>query len=167
MRSKRRNKMSPSEKNWNVWRTLEIGSYHSAESIRMFVEQNGFYITPMAMDILTKIPVAGTRRLINLAVVKVEQLGLADWVSIDAIFESAKTQGLSICPAEVGPMLRLDYPNQRPGEILYIAMDPISSSRYGNLLFLVSPLLGRLTLTADSAEQNWKGSDQFVFVLRN
>jgi hypothetical protein len=159
--------MSLSDKIWKVWRTLEIGSYHSTASISMSLEQNGFYVTPMAKDILEKIPVAGSRQLINLAVVRVEQLGLVDWVSIDAIFESAKTQGLSICPAEVGPMLRMDYPNQRPGEILHIAMDPISSSRYGNLLFLVSPLLGRLTLTADSAEQRWKGSDQFVFVLRN
>jgi hypothetical protein len=53
-------------------------------------------------------------------------LGFGDeGASFSAIYTRARQLGLELCPAEVGPLLRLRYRSQPVGEWLHIAMRPI------------------------------------------
>ena len=57
-----------------------------------------------------------------------EQLGFPNGATLKEIYAKAKDLGLELCPAEVGPLLRLNYPDQPNGEYLRIAMETINDS---------------------------------------
>ena len=66
------------------------------------------------------------RTEINLVIASVADLGFSDeGATLTAIYARAQALGLELCPAEVGPLLRLRYLNQPVGEWLRIAMTPI------------------------------------------
>ncbi len=48
--------------------------------------------------------------------------------SLSDVYKRARHVGLGLCPAEVGPQLRLDYGNQPLGEALDIAMEPVAET---------------------------------------
>ena len=63
---------------------------------------------------------------INLVIASVADLGFSnEGATLPAIYARARTLGLELCPAEVGPLLRLRYLKQPVGEWLRIAMTPI------------------------------------------
>jgi hypothetical protein len=61
-------------------------------------------------------------------VVSVSELGFDDSTSIADIYRRAGELGLELCPAEVAPLLRLQYVNQPIGEFFNVAMRPIAFS---------------------------------------
>lgn len=52
-------------------------------------------------------------------------LGFDDVARFREICAQAMLHGLNLCPALVGPMLRLSYPSQARGDWLYVAMAPL------------------------------------------
>lgn len=76
---------------------------------------------------------------INLIRVSIESLGFkSPPVNIDEIYYKAEKLGLELCPAEVGPYLRLQYQNQPNDEILVIGMKPVSiTNTYHAGVFMV------------------------------
>lgn len=60
---------------------------------------------------------------LDLAVVSVAELGFRDGGRAKEIYARAAEKGLVLCPAEVGPQLRLQYKDQPVGEVLIIAME--------------------------------------------
>src|SRR5262249_46574268 len=73
-------------------------------------------------------PYATTNLEVELAIVSVAELGLdAEASSYSEVYARAKRIGLELCPAEVGPRLRLDYRDQPLGEALDIAMEPVAT----------------------------------------
>jgi hypothetical protein len=46
--------------------------------------------------------------------------------SLHDVYVRAVSLGFELCPAEVGPALRLDYLDQPLGEFLHIAMKPVA-----------------------------------------
>jgi hypothetical protein len=74
--------------------------------------------------------------------------------------------GLELCPAEVGPLLRLQYVNQPVGEFLHIAMQPIATYR-GDLtdLTVANGGAGLLLIGGDgSPDLKLHSTIKFVFV---
>jgi hypothetical protein len=59
-------------------------------------------------------------------------LGASVEASLHDIYARAVALGYELCPAEVGPVLRLNYLDQPLGEFLRIAMNPVS--RYSDEL---------------------------------
>jgi hypothetical protein len=69
-----------------------------------------------------------TRRKVDLALVSVSELGFESGGALVAdIYARARRLGLELCPAEVGPQLRLQYLEQPLGEFIQIAMEPIAT----------------------------------------
>jgi hypothetical protein len=68
-----------------------------------------------------------TRTAVDLVVLSVSELGFGKpGASLKDIYARAKSLGFALCPAEVGPQLRLQYLEQPPGEVLHIGMEPIA-----------------------------------------
>lgn len=65
---------------------------------------------------------------VDLVVVSVGELGFKDVALYKDICARAAEFGLDLCPAEVGPALRLAYDDQPLGEWLYIAMEATTDS---------------------------------------
>ena len=72
-------------------------------------------------------PYKQTRAQLDLAVVPIAELGFGEnGASVRDIYARALGIGLELCPAEVGPTLRLNYLDQPVGEFLDIATHPIA-----------------------------------------
>ena len=110
----------------------------------------------------------------NLVRVTVAELGFqevrrepiyGDSVVRSAIYERAMARGLKLCHAEVGPQLRLQYPDQPHGESLIIAMESITDLEGTLSVFCVAhDEKGRLLSGAyGDPEGFWKRGKTFVF----
>ena len=105
---------------------------------------------------------------IELIRLKVRDLGFKSGATTDEIYRKAEELGLELCPAEVGPNLRLQYVDQPLGEWFYIAMIHISGrGDYPDVFGLGcdggGPWLGGSW--ADPANR-WDPDNEFVFRLR-
>jgi hypothetical protein len=107
------------------------------------------------------------RTEVHLAVLSVSELGFKDERATKAeIFARAQQLGLELCPAEVGPQLRLQYLDQPLGEALHIAMKPIAT--YGGELVDLTAANGGASLLLVGGDarpgSTQHASTRFVFV---
>lgn len=121
-------------------------------------------------DILGK-PVfttSNTEMELDLVNISVAELGFKDGATRKEIYERAIQFGLELCPAEVGPQLRLQYKDQPKGERLIIAMEPIAVSDGHLYVFNVEHGYDGLWLLGHSGHPDtfWLGGNRFVFVRR-
>ena len=63
----------------------------------------------------------------QLVLVSASELGVDTKSNLSDVYILAKGLGLTLCPGEVGPQLRLDYRDQPIGEVLDIAMEPVAT----------------------------------------
>lgn len=109
------------------WKPIKLGLYRETRTLGIALEQAGCVVGSDADAMLNSgaFPLAHAPREIDLVVVSVAQLGFPREASRAAIFARVKDLGLQLCPPEVGPLLRLQYPEQPPGEFLRVAMEPV------------------------------------------
>ncbi len=112
----------------NVWKTVTLGRYKTPEAYRKALEDNGYYVSDYASQILSKISIAESEIKFDLVIKTATEFGFKDSVRRDRIYIKAQESGLQLCPAEMGPALRLAYPDQPCEERLRIAMEPIADS---------------------------------------
>jgi len=123
-----------------VWKTIQFGTgLNSADDFRQALKGAGCNISNWANDILGKpdFTVAEEKKELNLVIKSVRDLGFPKGATTRQIYERATSQGLGLCPAEVGPQLRLQYTDQPKGEWLLIAMEPIKDSDGDPVVFAV------------------------------
>ena len=111
-----------------VWKTISLGAYKSSEAYEQKLEEKGFRIGDWARKILQKITVSQTVVKLDLCVMTVAELGFKGNARYDAICARIVEIGGQLCPAEVGPALRLLYEDQPYGEWNLIAMEAIKDS---------------------------------------
>ena len=142
--------------------TLQLGKKITKKDL----ENAGFKVGDWAKEVLEK--VTFKKQKVNLIVKTVAELGLSDGGTLEEIYKKAEEQGLELCPAEVGPALRMAYKDQPKGEWLSIAMEPITDS-YGFLrVFYVERDDDGLWLGGDYGDPHLflAGDDRLVFVRR-
>lgn len=108
-----------------VWRTINLGTHASSAELRQALTDGDYRVSNWADDILGKTPIAPEPLTLDLVLVTVSDLGFPEGAKRSDIYEKALTLGLHLCPAEVGPQLRLQYPDQPMDEWMVIAMEPI------------------------------------------
>src|SRR5215468_11780121 len=113
-------------------------------------------------------PYAKMKTDVKLAVLSAAELGVeSDESSLSDVYERARRVGLELCPAEVGPQLRLEYRNQPLGEALDIAMEPVATySGDPTILTLVNWGTGLILIGRDGrSESTVNRISRFVFAL--
>lgn len=152
-----------------VWKTIKLGTgLKTADDFRKAPEDKGFGISEWAKDILGKpaFKAAAKETEVDLVKVTVAELGFKNGARRGQIYERAKELGLDLCPAEVGPQLRLQYKDQPNGEWLFIGMEPITGSDGELSVFRVLRPVSELWLFGHYASPDsfWPPDRWWVFV---
>lgn len=156
---------------FSTWKTVELGTFEDVKSLKKAFEKNGFRISNWANDLLGKpaFALASEETEVKLVKTTVVELGFPEGATLEEIYARAKELGLELCPAEVGPELRLQYTDQPYGEWLtMIAMKPITDSRGRPGLFYVAhDGVGRwLGAHFRFPGRFWHAADVFVFARK-
>jgi hypothetical protein len=119
--------------------TITIGTYSNAEELRGALKDGGCD-TGGVDDLLSQVVVSPERKELNVVVVTVEDLGLAERVDRKEIYDRAQALNLDLCPAEVAPQLWLQHKDRIDEPQLYIGMEPLTEKifqvgRYGPSVF--------------------------------
>jgi hypothetical protein len=162
--------VKPVQSEFKVFKTIRLGTgLDTADDFRKSLEDNGFRIGGWANDILGKpaFTVAAEETELDLVVVSVADLGFKNRPTREKIYARAKELGLDLCPAEVGPQLRLQYKDHPNDEWLVIGMEPIAGSDGTLELFGVGHVGDGLWLEScdDNPGSVWSERSRFVFVL--
>lgn len=150
-----------------VFKTITLGVYESGKAYSRALARAGFTIGDWASNILDKIQVSQSRVQLDLVVRSVAELGFDKATRYDAICAKAKELGLQLCPAEVGPTLRLTYSDQPYREWFWIAMEPILDSDGALRVFEVRHVSSARCLYGYCGTPDclWDPDDRFIFVL--
>ncbi len=117
---------------FEVWKRIGLGTIKKDEFPEVLKSQ-GYDISAGAWKILEDpgFRVASEESEVNLVKVRLKQLGFKKKTTFTQVYKRAEQLGLGMCPPEVGPQLRLQYPDQVPGEWIIVAMKPIQSRVFG------------------------------------
>jgi|GEM_PF-1975767 len=123
-------KKSPCPTVGYILANVTLGTHKTVGELENAILQEGNKIPPVGSEILRKVVVAQEQIELELVAVTGGEFGFEGLPVRDKIYTKAKSLGLRICPAEVGPQLRRVFQNQRMGDRrLWIAMEPISDSK--------------------------------------
>jgi hypothetical protein len=152
-----------------IWKSFQIGNFANKRVLYGALEDADCSIGDTAEQMLVapEFTLSGVATKLNLAVVSVSALGLAgENVALNDIYAQAQKLGFALCPAEVGPQLRLQYFEQPIGEFLDIAMAPIRTRDGSSGMFAVGNGGAGLLLIGDeaSADTRFYQLSRFVFV---
>lgn len=159
---------------WKTWRTLKLGvGPKTADEFLEAIKKAKFEVSDWAKDILGKEAFAESVSSedveVELVIASVADLGFKEGARYEDICKRAVELGLDLCPAEVGPQLRLQYLDQPKGEVLFIAMRAITVSCGDLSIFDVERSdVGELGLDGDRGFPGyfWRGDDRFVWLRR-
>ena len=153
-----------------IWKSIMLGINKGVDAYREALAAERVRIGDSADEILGRPAFfyARTPKQVELVVLSSAELGLeADAVSHAEVYQRAKQMGVELCPAEVGPQLRLAYRNQPLGEALDIAMEPVSTyAGEPTILALVNFGTGLALIGADGGSDSMvPRTRRFVFAL--
>ena len=151
-----------------AWKTIKLGVHENADSYRQALKKAGYEIGRRANDMMghPNFKIVAKSVDVELVVVTVAELGFPDGATRKDIYEKALSLGFQLCPPEVGPSLRLQYPDQPNGEWLLIGMEPIADSGGALFVFYVEHddygrwLYGHYGYPG----YVWRGSSRWLFV---
>ena len=151
-----------------IWKTITIGGVSKNELLQQLAEKK-FYISDWAKDIMSKpeFTTLPEKKPINLARIKVRDLGFSTQPTTVELWARIKQVG-SLCPAEVGPHLRLELADQAKGDYFWLAMNTITDSDgYPNVFKVKHDDYGKFWLHGNYANPgpHWNLENELVFVL--
>ena len=152
-----------------VWKVVDLGAYHDANAVRDAVRAapQFIHVDYWADQMLNRITFVRTDTPLSLVLTTVSDLGFGEeGAPLKDIYERASRLGLALCPAEMGPALRLAYLDQPLGESLRIAMQPVARSDGRATEFTVAKRLAGWLLIGDDVRDDLvlAGDTRMVFV---
>ena len=164
-------KLAGSQIDLKTFKTINLGTgLKTADDFRKSLRDSGNKVSSEANGILGNpaFTVAVKKIKIDLAIKSVDELGFKDGATRQRIYGRANELGLDLCPAEVGPQLRLQYKDQPEEERLIVAMNPIAGSGGALEMFIVGRYASGLWLLScyDYPGLIWSAGSRFVFARR-
>lgn len=154
---------------FQVWKVIKLGTHKDAASLKAAIEAKGIEVSDWSFDVMRRpaFTLASQEATVDLAIVSVGEFGFTKATPLRDIHARAIELGLQLCPAEVGPQLRLQFPDQPRDGYLRVAMEAITDSRGRPVLFYLGHADGRW-LEADwgRPDSTWSLDCRFVFVLQ-
>lgn len=127
------------------------------------LQRKNMYLSDWGKDILHKTEFSKEKQAYELVRFSVGQLGFPAGATTQEIYEQAEKLGLELCPAEVGPHLRLQYPGK---EWMIIAMKQIADRRdFPNVFNLITDG-EQLELNGNRAGPGYRWGIGIKFVFR-
>jgi hypothetical protein len=150
-----------------AFKNITLGG-KSPEVLEKEIISAGMQMNNYTKGMLEKIKVAGAHENVELVIVSVSQLGFPRGATRQEIYQKAQELGLELAPAEAGPQLRLQYPDQPQGEWVLIGMEPITVSGGAPALFDVNHDGAERWLDGDYGRPDfrWGADGRFAFLLR-
>ncbi len=148
-----------------TWRTITLGQHQNRRAYRRAFNQSGFVTSHWADDLLKRTPCASKPTQVELVSLTAVELGFPKGATTRQVYKASKALGLDLCPAEVGPALRLAYPDQPVDEIRFIAMEPLRDIESNLKVFLVGRRRDRRFLSTSffGPDIKSRGDKQWVF----
>jgi hypothetical protein len=156
---------------WTTWKTVTVGTFADVHALQKALIDSGFRIGTWAEDVLNSpnFTISPQQREINLVRVTPQDLGFPSGALRTAIYKKGLEFGLSLCPLEVGPQLRLQYSDQPRLESLQIGMEPqLDSEGHESEFRVVHGGDDFLWLVGDHKHPNdfWAKDEYFIFLKR-
>lgn len=152
----------------HTWTTVVLGEHRTQQEYREALRSAGMDITDWGNDLLSRTPCAQEEEVRLLAKIPVGFLGFQVGAVYHAICQRALKLGLELCPAEVGLVVRLHYPDPYHPEGLYVAMEglPCGNDISGIFRLEKGRCLGP-KLTGSRGEGNifYRADSYFIFML--
>ena len=152
-----------------LYRTIETDpSIKDTQAAIWALEDKGNKINSYAKQMLENVPFSQGQKSFDLVLFSVKALGFPSGATRTDIYKRAQELGLDLCPAEVGPQLRLQYEDQPMNDYLVVGMEPVAGA--GG-----DPDLGHVYRRGSDpwlddndgeADDHWDGNDRFVFLRR-
>ena len=146
-----------------IWKTVKLG-------VPLEVNDKEPRLSECSLEVIQNpaYRIASEPTEVDLVRMSVKDCGFKDGVCYKRICARIQELGLKLCPAEVGPQLRLQYPDQPQHELILIAMEAIYHVNGSPEIFGIgaygenSQLLNVYTGHPDHV---WHPDYEFVFVL--
>lgn len=153
---------------FQIWKTVKLGIQKTPDEYRNALKKACRRIGDLGDDILGRIICSQQETEVDLVVLSVAELGFKGSARYADICTKAVEIGLELCPAEVGPALRLQYGDQPRDEWLRIAMEAITAWGGDRYIFAVDQGGGGLWLggSRGNPDRFWDADYRFVFVRR-
>ncbi len=134
-------------------------------TVELSLKAKGVFVSDYAQDLLQKTEFSHEGKTYNLVQFAVAELGFPKDATTDEIYKKAEELGLDLCPAEVGPQLRLKYQGTN---WKLIAMKQIANRDGDPNVFSLFADATELELYARMVlpTGRWDPDDQFVFCSR-
>ncbi|MGA2572328.1 MAG: hypothetical protein ABSF23_17620 [Terracidiphilus sp.] len=107
-----------------VFKTIMLGRCQSPGAYSSALQSARCRVDDSVAPVIKTMAISPVQTEVDLVAPLPEDLGGSAVRDRKEMFAYAVTLGLQVCPAEVGPALRLAYPNQPHGEWIIVAMDP-------------------------------------------
>lgn len=118
---------------------IAVGTHSHWKRLDTDLRQAGYLVGPDVGSMLKTAELFPSAQKLSLVLLSVGDLGFSNGATTNLVFRAGLRLGYELCPAEVGPQLRLQYPNQKLGERIRLAMESTVNDYEGNpLVFCVA-----------------------------
>ena len=154
---------------FSLWGIIRIGGT-AKTGLQRRLKSEGFHISASALDIMGKDAFRiNPQQEVSLVRPALADLGFKNLATFKEIISRAREFGYGLCPAEVGPYLRLLETDQPLGNRYWVAMEPIvGSDGHRHVFYVGRSGSGKRWLNTYCVYDGsrWLTDSRFVFLSR-